>query len=271
MKKLLLLLLLPFISIAQHPDSIQYNDTYVVDNAHLYTPEEKEELSQTIRSFFDTVEIVLVTVNSLQGYDVQEYATRVFNHWGVGSKSNNGLLVLIAPTDNKAFAATGNAIQGELTDAKAASLQREVMTPEFGKGNYYTGTKNILNAYIKVLSPSAQAYHSKQWFNEDYFWLWFTLVISIIIISSGVVVYILNKRGKNLNVSQQKSTPETEDNFSQDTHSADTSSNGIYMSDPITSYNAFEASNSSDSSNNNPPANDFGGGYSDGGGGGSSW
>ncbi len=164
MKRILLLLaIIPTILFAQKPQDLTHNTTTFVDDyANIYTPEEKAQLGSIIHNFFDTVQIALVTVKSLEGNDVQELATTLFNKWGVGSKSNNGLLILIAPTEHKAFAATGRAIQGELTDLQCAKLQREVMVPEFKKGNYFLGTKNLLNAYIAKLSPSANQYAKEQ-------------------------------------------------------------------------------------------------------------
>ncbi len=169
MRKLLLFLSVIVLTISagtcfsQPVESLVHDrNNYVDDYAGTYTPEQKMVLGSIIKSFFDTVQIALVTVKTLNGQDVQEYATKLFNKWGVGSKSNNGLLILIAPSERKAFAATGRAIQGDLTDLMAARLQREVMVPEFKKGDYYAGTKILLLAYIKTLSPSAKEYNKKQ-------------------------------------------------------------------------------------------------------------
>ena len=165
-KKSLMILfgLMVSFSLFAQPDNILVHDnsSLIDDYANIYTPQQKQELYNIIKPFFDTVQIVVVTVNSLDGMDKQEYATKLFNRWGVGSKSNNGLLLLIAPNERKSFAATGKGIQGELTDLKAARLQRELMVPEFKNKNYFEGTKKVLLAYIDVLSPSAKEYREKQ-------------------------------------------------------------------------------------------------------------
>lgn len=156
-------LMVSFSLFAQPVNSLVHDNSSLIDDyANIYTPQQKQELYNILKPFFDTVQIVVVTVNSLDGMDKQEYATKLFNRWGVGSKSNNGLLLLIAPKERKSFAATGKGIQGELTDLQAARLQRELMVPEFKNKNYFEGTKKVLLAYIDVLSPSAKEYREKQ-------------------------------------------------------------------------------------------------------------
>ena len=164
MKKLfLLLILIPCIAFGQKPQELVHDThSYVDDFAGIYTTEQKAQLNSILHSFWDTVQIDVVTIKSLGGYDISDFSTKLFNYWGVGSASNNGLLVVIAPNEHKAFAATGRAIQGDLTDLQAAELQRELMVPEFKKGNYFEGTRKLLVAYIGLLSPSAKEYNAAQ-------------------------------------------------------------------------------------------------------------
>lgn len=162
-KTLFILLMMPIMAFCQGPDKLVHDThSYVDDYAGIYTEPQKAELSAIIKPFWDTVQISLVTVKSLDGYDISDYTVKLFNRWGIGSKSNNGLMLLIAPTEHKAWATTGRAIQGDLTDLQCAKIQRDVMTPEFKKGNYFLGTKKCLQAYIQKLSPSAKQYHAQQ-------------------------------------------------------------------------------------------------------------
>lgn len=165
-RKSLLVLSVLFISLfsqAESVDSLVHDPSgYIDDFAGLYTPQEKQQLGAIVKSFFDTVQIAVVTIKTLNGVDKQEFATKLFNKWGVGSKSNNGLLLLICYDEHKAFAATGKAIQGDLTDLSAAGLMRGVMVPEFKQGHKYEGTRKLLLAYIDKLSPSAKEFKAKQ-------------------------------------------------------------------------------------------------------------
>lgn len=166
MKKLILSVLLVGLTVlgfAQAPETLQHSPTsYVDDFAKMFTPEQAHNLDHIIRSFHDTVQISLVTVNDLHGLDPYEYAVKLGNQWGVGSHSNNGLLILICPSLHKFFAATGGGIQGDLTDMDCARYYDELAKPKYKAGDFYGGTLAVLNKYINVLSPSAKEFRAKQ-------------------------------------------------------------------------------------------------------------
>ena len=134
MKKLILSILLVVLStlgFSQSPETLQHSSTsYVDDFAKIFTPQQEHELDQVIRSFHDTVQISIVTVNNLSGLEPEEYAVQLGNKWGVGSHSKNGLLILICPSVHKFFAATGGGIQGDLTDMDCARYYNDYAKPK---------------------------------------------------------------------------------------------------------------------------------------------
>ena len=70
----------------------------VNDSAHLYTPAETERLETLLRGYRDSTgrDIVVVTVRDYQGHEVNDFATRLGNDWGVGQQRiNNGIIFLI--------------------------------------------------------------------------------------------------------------------------------------------------------------------------------
>ena len=75
---------------------------YVNDFAYMISPSDEANLNDLISSIekATTVEIVIVTIDSLQGLSVEEYAVKLFEKWGIGKKSNdNGLLILVAKNE----------------------------------------------------------------------------------------------------------------------------------------------------------------------------
>lgn len=165
MRKLLfiLLVLVSVVSYAQEPESLAYNtQSYVNDFGGIFTESEQQELDGIIRSFHNTVQISLVTVQSLNGIPRAEYATRIGNKWGVGSHSDNGLIILICKPEKQFFAATGNGIQGELTDLACAHYYDEIAKPLFRQGKFFEGTRDVMNKYIQILTPAAPEYQQKQ-------------------------------------------------------------------------------------------------------------
>jgi uncharacterized protein len=127
----------------------------VVDQAHLLTPAQVADLSsksetleaQTGRQF------VIATVNSLEGYPIEDYAYRLGRAWKIGSaKNNDGVLLLVAPNEHKVWIATGYGAGGFLTDAMAGLITREAILPKFKAGDMGGGIEAGADAIIKQMS-----------------------------------------------------------------------------------------------------------------------
>jgi len=85
-------------------------------------------------------EIAVATVPSLEGISVEEYANRLFKEWGVGqAKQDNGVLILVAPTDREMRIEVGYGLEGVLPDGLAGQVIRDDFTPRFKDGDYSGG------------------------------------------------------------------------------------------------------------------------------------
>jgi uncharacterized protein len=127
----------------------------VVDQAHLLSAAQVADLTsksatleaQTGRQF------VVATVNSLEGYPIEDYAYRLGRAWKIGSaKENNGVLLLVAPKEHKVWIATGYGAGGFLTDAMAGVITREAILPKFKAGDMGGGIEAGADAIIKQMS-----------------------------------------------------------------------------------------------------------------------
>jgi uncharacterized protein len=135
----------------------------VVDQAHLLSPAQFVDLTsksealeaQTHRQF------VVATVNSLEGFPIEDYAYRLGRTWKIGSdKNNDGVLLLVAPNERKVWIATGYGAGGFLTDAMAGVITREAILPHFKQSppDYGGGIEAGADAVIKQMSlPPDQA------------------------------------------------------------------------------------------------------------------
>lgn len=77
---------------------------YIVDDAHVINAAARQEINAMLREVEQqtTAEIAVVTVASLDGMTVEDYANRLFKEWGIGKKgADNGVLVLVAPGERK--------------------------------------------------------------------------------------------------------------------------------------------------------------------------
>lgn len=123
----------------------------VVDLADLLSPGAEQTLTQMLAAHEDstTNQVVVLTIPSLDGEVLEEYATRVFRTWALGQADlDNGVLLLIALDDREVRIEVGYGLEGSLTDASAGSIIRNVIVPQFKDGNYEAG---ILSGVTSIL------------------------------------------------------------------------------------------------------------------------
>lgn len=82
-----------------------------------------------------TNQLVVVTLASLQGYEVSDFANLLFRHWGIGQKDkNNGVLLVVALTERKLRIEVGYGLEGVLTDAVSRDIIERVIKPPLRQG-----------------------------------------------------------------------------------------------------------------------------------------
>jgi uncharacterized protein len=132
---------------------------YLNDYAHVLSPKAVAHLdricSQLDHSQSDT-QVAVVTLETIGGEDVAEFAKKLFNKWGIGRKeTNRGVLVLLSINDHKWRIAVGYGLEGTLTNSVAADIGRQ-MVPLL-KSNDFDGAVTLaLQRIAQVVSPSAQ-------------------------------------------------------------------------------------------------------------------
>ncbi len=98
-------------------------------------------------------QLVVVTVPSLQGYDISDYGYQLGRAWGIGqAKLNNGVLFIIAPTEHKARIEVGYGLEPILTDALSEVILQSAVLPKFRSGDYDAGVEAGVEALIQQLS-----------------------------------------------------------------------------------------------------------------------
>src|SRR6478672_3511451 len=132
----------------------QSKDHRVHDFASLLSPADRQALEKLS---FDvdqktTAEIVIVTVNSLDGQPVESYSHELFEKWGIGKrKTNNGVLLLVAPNERRMWISTGWGVEALLTDALAGEIRDKHIIPYFKRQDFAGGIKDGANAIGAVL------------------------------------------------------------------------------------------------------------------------
>ena len=133
---------------------VPYLTGRVVDNAEILKAATRERITALSKAHEDksTDQIVVLTVPTLDGESVEEYAVRVFASWKLGQKGkDNGVLVLVAPQDRKMRIEVGYGLEGTLPDVAASRIIRNVMTPAFRANNYDDGIADGVAAIVAQL------------------------------------------------------------------------------------------------------------------------
>ena len=128
--------------------------TSVYDQADLLNEIQEKELEQKLLNYADSTstQIVVATIPSLEGEDIGIYSVRWAQAWGIGqSKEDNGIFVLVSKNDRKLWIAPGYGAEIKLTAGVSGTIIRNIITPEFKAGNFYSGLDKGTTAIMEVL------------------------------------------------------------------------------------------------------------------------
>ncbi len=128
--------------------------TPVVDYANVIDPETREKLESIYRNLKERadIEFAVATVDTTGDREIFEYSLDVYRGWGIGSKTNDGFLLLIAVKDRKYYTQVGYHLEGDLNDGLVGEIQRKYLVPQFKKGNYSQGIYDTVQAYVATLA-----------------------------------------------------------------------------------------------------------------------
>jgi uncharacterized protein len=132
---LLLLVALP--APAENPKDI-HQTGYITDLAGVIAPDTKERLEALSREVEEKTgaQIAVVTVHSLQGESIENFAVNLYKQIGVGSKGDNrGVLLLVAPDEHKYRIEVGYGLEPVINDARAGDAGR-AMIPLLRQADY---------------------------------------------------------------------------------------------------------------------------------------
>ena len=132
----------------------------VNDLAGLLQPQEVAALEQKLVAYNDSTssQIAVVTVPSLDGNDLADYAQKLYESWGIGRKGkNNGILVLVAAKEHEARIQTGYGLEGAVPDALAKRIISNTLVPAFRQNAYYAGLDRATDQLISLAKGEYKA------------------------------------------------------------------------------------------------------------------
>ena len=130
---------------------------YVTDLAGVVSAEKKASLEALCTEVEQKTgaQMAIVTVQSLEGESVEQYAVDLFKQLGIGSKKDNrGVLLLVAPSDRKYRIEVGYGLEPVINDARAGDAGR-AMVPFLRQGDYGKATEVASRQLAKYIADDA--------------------------------------------------------------------------------------------------------------------
>jgi uncharacterized protein len=143
----------------------------VVDQANIIQADTRAAIEQKSAELEEKsgIQLVVATVNSLEGQEIEPYANELFRKWALGEKKkNNGVLLLVAPNERRVRIEVGYGLEGTLTDALSKVIISNAMTPRFKAGNFSEGISRGVDDIITVLTTDASEWQKRPSLRLDY-------------------------------------------------------------------------------------------------------
>jgi len=153
----LLMLLLPLQLFALEPPQLKGR---VNDYAAMLSPETISKLEKKLAAFEreQSTQVVVLTIPSLQGDNIDRYSIAVAEKWKIGQAGkDNGVILLLAKQERKVRIEVGMGLQGVLPDVTASRIIRDVMRPYLKDNNFNKGISAGVDAILSATKGEFKA------------------------------------------------------------------------------------------------------------------
>jgi len=132
----------------------------VTDTAGLLAPRERGQLESRLEAYERASghQFTLLTVSTLDGEPIEQFAVRVGEQWKLGKKGvDDGLILILAVADRKSRIEVGYGLEGEIPDALASRVIRNVLTPHFKSQRYFDGVDATFTQLMRAAGGEVDA------------------------------------------------------------------------------------------------------------------
>jgi len=185
----LLLLAAPLIALAE--PTFPALTGRIVDEAGLLSPEQRAAIEAQLTELEQksTDQLAVVTLNSLQGYPIEDFGYQLGRKWGIGQKGkDNGVLLIVAPNERKVRIEVGRGLEPQLTDAMSKLIIENAIIPQFRRGDYAAGIAAGVRDIKDVVLGDAEEVKQRAHKASDELDFWQMMLILFWI---GVALFVL--------------------------------------------------------------------------------
>jgi len=136
----------------------------VVDDAGVLDQATRAALTQKLADLEakSTDQLVVVTLKSLQGTSIEDFGVQLGRHWQIGQKDkNNGVLLLVVPSERRVRIEVGYGLEGTLTDAISRLIIENAIIPRFRTNDFAGGITRGVDDIISVLTGDAEEWKQR--------------------------------------------------------------------------------------------------------------
>ena len=136
----------------------------VVDQANIIPVETRRDIEAKLADLETKsgIQLVVATVKSLEGQEVEPYTNELFRAWKLGDKTkNNGVLLLVAPNERRVRIEVGYGLEGTLTDVLSKVIITNAIAPRFKTGDFAGGIARGVDDIITVLTTDASEWQKR--------------------------------------------------------------------------------------------------------------
>ena len=139
-----------------------------------------------------TDQLVVATVRSLQGTSIEDFGNQLFRHWQLGQKDkNNGVLLLVAPTERKVRIEVGRGLEGTLTDAVSRLIIENSILPRFRAADFPGGIDRGVDDIVQVLTGDAEEWKRRAATRRETTPAWLAPTLPMLIFIAIIIIFIL--------------------------------------------------------------------------------
>lgn len=144
------------------------NNFFVNDFANVISDSDEVKILNKGATLYKNTgaQVVVVTVDTLQGMTVNDYALQLGNKWGVGEKKQNtGIVLLLSVGDRETTIQVGYGLEGAVNDAKAGRILDTYALPYFRVDEFSTG---LTGAYCALVNEVYTEFGITENIDEEY-------------------------------------------------------------------------------------------------------
>ena len=201
---LLILLILPIACMTVSATPSPTAAFYVNDMAGVLSAEQEKSMVSVAEQLAKQTgaQVAVLTVTTLDGKDINEYALEVARAWGIGDKEkNNGVLILLSTGDREVRVEVGYGLEGCLPDGKTGRLIDTYAIPYYAQNDFATGTVQLFHAVMNVVceeygvDPASLNVPVMDTAEEEM--TIFDLIVGLVVVA-GMIALIVLTRGRIL-------------------------------------------------------------------------